>query len=292
MLLQRPFAEVLKSGKPDFPFCLCWANHEWTTKTWKKNGGSKMIAPMLYPGDEDYTAHFNYVLPALKDRRYITVDGLPIFSIFDPYNFPDVSHFISLWRKLAEENGLPGIHFNAYVSSTTTVMRTEDGRIERVMPNLKSSADVYNSILQLGFDSLTSIGKSRAEMLAEGEYSRIIRKFLHKHIPILPTLKYDYAKLMPYYFAPEDAWENVYPTILPQWDRTPRAGSSEGVYVNATPENFKKHVAHALRIVEQKQAEHRIIFLKSWNEWGEGNYVEPDQKYGYGFLDAIRETIM
>lgn len=291
-LLQRPFEEVLKSGKPDFPFCLCWANHEWTTKTWQNDGKTKVIAPMLYPGDDDYTAHFNYVLPALKDHRYITIDEKPIFCIFDPYNFPDVSHFISLWRQLAEKNGLPGIHFNAYVSSTTTVKRTADGKIERVMPNLESSADVYNSILSLGFDSVTSIGKSRAEMLAVGKYSRIVKKFLHKHLPFLPALRYNYPKVMPYYFAPEDKWENVFPTILPQWDRTPRAGSGEGVYVNATPENFKKHVEDAVSVVAGKQPEHQIVFLKSWNEWGEGNYVEPDQKYGHGFLKAIRDAIM
>ena len=85
MLLERPFEEVLKSGKPDFPFCLCWANHSWTTKTWKKGHGSSsrtMIAEQLYPGEEDDIAHFNYCLPAFKDPRYITVEGKPLFGVF------------------------------------------------------------------------------------------------------------------------------------------------------------------------------------------------------------------
>lgn len=291
-LLQRPFEEVLASGKPDFPFCLCWANHEWTTRTWQNGGKTKMIAPMVYSGDEDYTAHFNYVLPALRDKRYITVDGNPLFSIYDPYHFTDVRRFMELWRQLAKENGLPDIHFTAWMSSTSTIKRKDDGSIERVLPNLKSSADVYNQILSLGFDSITSYGKSRAEMLYMGKYKRIITKYVHKHIPFLPSLRYNYAKVMPHFFAPEDSWENVFPTIFPQWDRTPRAGSSEGIYVNATPENFKRHIEDALNVIKDKQQEHQILFLKSWNEWGEGNYVEPDLRYGHGFLDAIRETVL
>lgn len=291
-LLQRPFEEVLASGKPDFPFCLCWANHEWTTRTWQNGGKTKMIAPMVYSGDEDYTAHFNYVLPALRDKRYITVDEKPLFSIYDPYHFTGVRRFMELWRQLAKENGLPGIHFTAWMSSTSTIKRKDDGSIERVLPNLKSSADVYNQILSLGFDSITSYGKSRAEMLYMGKYKRIITKYVHKHIPFLPSLRYNYAKVMPHFFAPEDSWENVFPTIFPQWDRTPRAGSSEGIYVNATPENFKRHIEDALNVIKDKQQEHQILFLKSWNEWGEGNYVEPDLRYGHGFLDAIRETVL
>lgn len=291
-LLQRPFEEVLASGKPDFPFCLCWANHEWTTRTWQNGGKTKMIAPMVYSGDEDYTAHFNYVLPALRDKRYITVDGKPLFSIYDPYHFTGVRRFMELWRQLAKENGLPDIHFTAWMSSTSTIKRKDDGSIERVLPNLKSSADVYNQILSLGFDSITSYGKSRAEMLYMGKYMRIITKYVHKHIPFLPSLRYNYAKVMPHFFAPEDSWENVFPTIFPQWDRTPRAGSSEGIYVNATPDNFKRHIEDALNVIKDKQQEHQILFLKSWNEWGEGNYVEPDLRYGHGFLDAIRETVL
>lgn len=291
-LLQRPFEEVLASGKPDFPFCLCWANHEWTTRTWQNGGKTKMIAPMVYSGDEDYTAHFNYVLPALRDKRYITVDGKPLFSIYDPYHFTDVRRFMELWRQLAKENGLPDIHFTAWMSSTSTIKRKDDGSIERVLPNLKSSADVYNQILSLGFDSITSYGKSRAEMLYMGKYKRIITKYVHKHIPFLPSLRYNYAKVMPHFFAPEDSWENVFPTIFPQWDRTPRAGSSEGIYVNATPDNFKRHIEDALNVIKDKQQEHQILFLKSWNEWGEGNYVEPDLRYGHGFIDAIRETVL
>jgi len=291
MLLERPFREVLESGKPDFPFCLAWANHDWTTGTWQNGGGTRMIAKQEYPGDEDYRAHFDYVLPAFRDHRYITIDGKPLFCIYDPYKFPDVAHFLQLWREWAEEAGLPGIYFVAMCNATTTIRRKANGSIERIMPNLESSAEVYQSFLDLGFDGINSIGKKRAEMIASGKYVRLIGKALHKLFPSLSAAHFDYPRVMPHCFAPEDAWENVFPSIIPQWDRSPRVGNQGDVYVNATPENFKHHILQALKLIENKAEEHRILFLRSWNEWAEGNYVEPDLKYGHGFLNALQETI-
>ena len=103
---------------------------------------------------------------------------------------------------------------------------------------------------------------------------------------------YDYAKTVKGFFAPEDRWENVFPTVMPNWDRSPRATSWDGIYVGATPKAFKKHLAEALNLVKTKAPEHQIIILKSWNEWGEGNYVEPDQEFGHGFLDVLHDTLL
>lgn len=290
-LLQRPFNEVLQSGKPDFPFCLAWANHSWKTTTWENGGKDRMIVEQRYLGEEDYTMHFQEVLPAFRDKRYITIESKPLFAIFDPYNFQDVSNFIKTWQRLAKENGLKGIYFIAMSNSTSTLQRNADGTLKRVTPNLQSSERVYNDLLNLGFDGINSFGKSRAEMLYMGKYARIAKKLLHQYLPFLPTHRINYEKITQHFFAPEDSWQNVYPSIFPQWDRTPRAGNSEGVYVNATPTTFKKHIQNALNVIKNKDMEHRILFLRAWNEWGEGNYVEPDLKYGHGFLDAIKEAI-
>lgn len=290
-LLQRPFNEVLQSGKPDFPFCLAWANHSWKTSTWENGGKDRMIVEQRYLGEEDYTMHFQEVLPAFRDKRYITIEGKPLFAIFAPYNFRDVSNFIKTWQRLAKENGLKGIYFIAMSNSTSTLQRNADGTLKRVAPNLQSSERVYNDLLNLGFDGINSFGKSRAEMLYMGKYARIAKKLLHQYLPFLPTHCINYEKITQHFFAPEDSWQNVYPSIFPQWDRTPRAGNSEGVYVNATPTTFKKHIQNALNVIKNKDMEHRILFLRAWNEWGEGNYVEPDLKYGHGFLNAIKEAI-
>ena len=291
-LLQRPFNEVLQSGKPDFPFCLAWANHSWKTTTWENGGKDRMIVKQRYLGEEDYTMHFQEVLPAFRDKRYITIEGKPLFAIFDPYNFQDVSNFIKTWQRLAKGNGLKGIYFIAMSNSTSTLQRNADGTLKRVAPNLQSSERVYNDLLNLGFNGINSFGKSRAEMLYMGKYMRAVKKLLHQYLPFLPTHCINYEKITQHFYAPEDNWQNVYPSIFPQWDRTPRAGNSEGVYINATPTGFKKHIQDALNIIKNKDVEHQILFLRSWNEWGEGNYVEPDLKYGHGFLDAIKETIV
>lgn len=291
-LLQRPFNEVLQSGKPDFPFCLAWANHSWKTSTWENGGKDRMIVEQRYLGEEDYTMHFQEVLPSFRDKRYITIEDKPLFAIFDPYNFRDVSNFIKTWQRLAKENGLKGIYFIAICNSTSTLQRNADGTLKRVTPNLQSSERVYNDLLNLGFDGINSFGKSRAEMLCMGKYARIAKKLLHQYLPFLPTHCINYEKITQHFFAPEDSWQNVYPSIFPQWDRTPRAGNSEGVYINATPTSFKKHIQDALNVIKNKDVEHQILFLRSWNEWGEGNYVEPDLKYGHAFLDAIKQTIV
>lgn len=292
-LLQRPFNEVLASGKPDFPFCLCWANHDWSTRSWKNGKGKNItIQKQLYLGEDDYTLHFYNELPAFKDHRYITIDGKPLFVIYDPYHFPDVSNFIKVWRKLADKEGLKGIYFVGMCNNTTTIKRDKEGKITRVIPNLTSSKEVYEDILSLGFDGINSWGKSRGEMIANGKYKRILRMYLNQKFPFLPVLRYDYPNVAKHFFAPEDNWENVFPTIMPQWDRTARVGKHEGVYDHATPKEFQKHIEDAIKVIEHKQDEHKILFLRSWNEWGEGNYVEPDERYGHGWLEAIRNSLL
>lgn len=294
-LLERPFNEVVASGKPDFPFCICWANHTWSNKTWNRKSAMQqdsILMEQTYPGTEDDIAHFNSLLPAFRDSRYMTVDGKLIFVIYDPLKFINIERFIETWRKLAEKNGLPGFHFVGMTPSTLTFRVAADGSRQRVMPNLKSSAKIFKDVLDLGFDSVNSFGKRRGEMLYEGKWKNLAKTIL-RHIG-LPTgsIRYDYERTVRNYFAPEDSWENVYPTILPQWDRTPRVSSWDGVYVNATPEKFEQHIRQALDLIKNKEPEHRILFLKSWNEWGEGNYVEPDLQWGHGFLDAIHRAVV
>ena len=294
-LLERPFNEVVASGKPDFPFCICWANHTWSNKTWNRKSAMQQDSVLMeqtYPGTEDDIAHFNSLLPAFRDPRYMTVDGKLIFVIYDPLKFINIERFIETWRKLAEKNGLRGFHFVGMTPSTLTLRVAADGSRQRVMPNLKSSAKIFKDVLDLGFDSVNSFGKRRGEMLYEGKWKNLAKTIL-RHVG-LPTgsIRYDYERTVCNYFAPEDSWENVYPTILPQWDRTPRVSSWDGVYVNATPEKFEKHIRQALELIKDKAPEHRILFLKSWNEWGEGNYVEPDLQWGHGFLDAIHRAVV
>lgn len=292
-LLERPFNEVVASGKPDFPFCICWANHTWSNKTWRRTSVLQrdgLMVEQTYPGREDDTAHFLSLLDAFRDRRYMTVDGKLLFTIYDPLGFPHVGDFIELWQRLAAEHGLPGFYFVGMTPSTLSFKITPDGKRQPAMPNLRSSAEIYNHVLSLGFDAVNSFGKRRGEMLYEGKVKNIAKAVMRRMGLPAGSQCYDYERTVANFFAPEDAWENVFPTILPQWDRSPRVASADGVYVNVTPEKFGRHIRRAMDIVSRKEDEHRIIYLKSWNEWGEGNYVEPDEEFGHGLLDALRDA--
>lgn len=265
-LLERPFNEVLSSGKPDFPFCLAWANHSWYKKTWDNDHRKdKLLIKQEYLGIEDYKQHFYSLLPAFRDHRYVTVEGKPLFCIFAPLDSEEVSIFISVWRDLAAKNGFPGIYFVGC------------GRIEQ-----------KEAILSKGFDALND-----ASMLnIHARKTSFKRALLQIKIKLfnLPRI-YHYADAMKYFCNPEDADLNVFPTIIPNWDHTPRSGAKGIVFSHSTPELFGKHVQQVLSYVKEKPQENRIVFIKSWNEWGEGNYMEPDLKYGLKYLQKLKEVI-
>lgn len=273
-LLERPFEEVLNSGKPNFPFCLGWANHSWKTSTWTTMGNfSKdgMICEQTYPGDEDYIEHFYYCLKAFNDSRYIKVDGKPFFLVYDAAALPDSHHFFKLWNQLAIDNGLPGIHF----------------------VGLNKANDLgYRKVLSLGYNAIAHGGIWEPCQKVKGYYKKVFLQIIRRHFDWLAPLdKYKYSEIIKYTFDETDKWDNVYPCLLPGWDRSPRSGRKAVIVYGNTPELWKKHCEEALKLVLHKPREHRIIILRSWNEWGEGNYVEPDTRWGHAFLDALREVL-
>ena len=261
-LLSEVFQEVLETGKPDFPFCLGWANHSWYAKTWKKDVADKLLCEQNYFGKKDYDAHFEYVLKAFKDERYIKVEGNPLFYIFDPQKLPD--DFIPYWNNKAKENGFDKIYF---------VGRIVNSDIE--------------TILNKGFNAVVP-----ERMGYIYEHNPLYKRIIHRTIQLLinkPRFLYDYADAAKYFVNEIDKNEYVIPQIIPQWDHSPRSATRGMILHNSTPKKFASHVEDVLNIIKNKK--NKLIFLKSWNEWGEGNYMEPDLTYGRGFIDALRNTI-
>ena len=272
-ILERPFNEVLASGKPDFPFCLGWANHSWYAKEWNADTKKdKLLIEQTYPGEADYKNHFNEVLKAFKDPRYLKYDNKPIFYIFDPINLPE--NFIDLWNKWAIEAGFSaGIYFVANVFNDQNTVKSK------------------KEILPKGFDAVSF---QRMEALyfknnKPGKALYRIRGFLNNLFFNKHLFTMNYKKAYPYFVSKEDELENVIPFMLPNWDHSPRSGKKGPILFNSTPEFFKQHVKDILHVVSKK--ENKLVFLKSWNEWAEGNYMEPDLKFGKGYIKALREAL-
>ena len=291
-LLERPFNEVLASGKPDFPFCLGWANHSWTNKSWEvgtRKQKEMTLMEMVY-SEEEYVKHFYDVLPAFKDKRYITVDGKPLFYIWHALGLPNPKYFIQLWQDLAVRNGLKGIYFVGLGFNLQESEKTKDMAFTKHVPNHAFAN--YNAILDCGFDAVNSRGYNRADILARSRWSIMWRSIAIRLFHYTPISTCDQREINQYLYTEEDRWENVYPSLMPNWDRTPRSGKRARIYVNSTPEVFGEQIDKALELVKTKQEEHKILFLQSWNEWAEGNYVEPDMRYGHGYLDVLREKLL
>ena len=287
-VLDMPFNEVLKSGEPDYPFCLGWANHSWTTKTWEKGKSlttQTMIFEQLYLGDEDYTAHFYDVLPAFKDYRYITVEEKPLFVIFNPHAMPDVKRFIELWNRLARENGLEGVYFIGRCDALPTMNASNLKKIDALVKPR------YEELLKQGFDGVNSVTLKYAEFKSTNIFHKTINSVCKKFLGGAIIDKYKYRKIMEHIVTLEDYHENIYPQLTPRRDRSPRAGKKAQIYYGSTPELFSKAAEKAIQCVEERDMDHRLIFMNAWNEWGEGAYLEPDIAFGHGYINALCEVL-
>ena len=266
-LMQRPFDEIVRTKKPDFPFCLCWANESWHNKFWNIDGTvqKKLLIEQEYLGREDNEKHFYRLLDAFQDSRYMKQDGRLIFMIYNPLGFKDVSSFINQWNQLAKENGINSFYFIGYCT-----------QIEKI-----------DTILNLGFDAV-NLNRLAYCRPPKGSLKEFLSSFMIKafHKPLIVS----YKESINLFDGHEDEEENIIPSIIPNWDHTPRSGYGGYLLYNSTPTLFSKHVARVLKHIEKK--ENKLVFLKSWNEWGEGNYMEPDLEYGCQYIDALKNELL
>lgn len=263
-LLERPFEEVVSSGEPDFPFCLAWANESWTGR-WH-GLCEEVLVPQQYPGKEDAIIHFRNMEKAFHDPRYIRVDQKPLFFIYKPELIPDGKGFISTWNELAIQSGLNGIFFIG---------------ITRRLP-WDAGRDGYNgkTVHQPGHYYELFALKRLAEFQAS-----IRHKILRERPFIL-----DYRRMTGTYDFNLIDDPTFIPTIIPNWDNTPRSGNRGWVFNNSSPVLYQAHLIKALRYASSKKSPYNMVLIKSWNEWAEGNYLEPDMHWGREYLEATMEA--
>lgn len=280
LLLESPFNEVLATGKPDFPFCLCWANENWT-RCW--DGADHEILMQQDYQTYDHLEHIRWLLKAFKDERYITISGKPLFLIYNASAIPELDKKISDWRGAVKDAGFPDL----YMCSVQSV------------PNTLRTADA----LRLGFDGAVSFyphssvrGSRRFTNRVFGVVPRLINKLirhsrLEKRVRLLSvTGRFSYKRLVDNVLK-LPAHPSVFPCVMPSWDNTPRKRVNGGVYQNDDPSLYGDWLRHALRTAGRRPYDEQLVFINAWNEWAEGCHLEPDLKNGKAFLEETKNAL-
>jgi len=274
-LLERPFNEVLTSGKPNFPFCLAWANQSWTG-IWH-GAPDRVLIEQTYPGKEDHIAHFNSLLPTFMDERYIKVDDKPLLVISKPSDLLNPSMTLDLWQNMALKAGLKGLFIVGVINL-----------VQQGYNLSKLGFDAYTLINVVGGQEKTRnfLLKRLLETFGKKRTIRWYQKVLNR-----PYYIFDYAEVSRQIVIEKKLEYEYYPCLFPNWDNTPRSGINGYVLTNSSPDLFKKQVLSAIKRVDDYPDQHKIIFIKSWNEWAEGNYLEPDVQFGSKYLQVVRDSL-
>lgn len=270
-LLEMPFKQVLKTGNPDFPFSLAWANVSWGGVPYGDLFERNLIN-QSYPGLADYTNHFYELLSAFKDKRYIKINEKPIFTIYNPLGLPDTNFFISSWNQLAIENGLKGIYFIAYQHFDYDY---KSAGFDALTPPAPSH--LFNRVRYSFLDKI--INKLTGYRLNQFRYFNFKLRNIYNHKRVVAAS--DYSDI--------DKNINFFPSCVPNWDHTPRSLNKGQVIVDSKPELFYENLRNCYERIKNNSDDEKIIFIKAWNEWAEGNYLEPDSKFGFSFLDQIKK---
>ena len=262
MLLERPFNEVLESGEPDFPFCLCWGNDPWSRR-W--DGRTDDLLQDQTYGTDDDIAHIRWLLPALEDPRAITVDGRPMFLVYRASHLPDAERTCDTWRREVERAGLPGIHLVA-----------------------------VETAWELGWDA-TRVGFD-AKVLFQPQFAWLMTHARSRNAGIEVPGKdhlqvYDYNLVVDAIQDIEPVAYRRYESVFPRWDNTPRVGERAVILHDSTPERYGEWLHRALSKARLEPPPHRLVFLNAWNEWAEGCHLEPDLRHGHAYLEATRRAI-
>lgn len=255
LLLEKPLHRMLESGKPEFPFCLCWANESWT-RAWDGRTGNVLVEQKY--SHEDDIRHIEYLLSFFSDERYIRIGNKPLFLVYRASDMPDALRTTETWRKEAKSRGL-GELFLCRVES---------------FPNDRSDPK------SLGFDAAIEF---------QPDWMNLGRKLDSEAYGDHAVFDYeDVALRMMMKDAPS---YKRFPCVTPSWDNSPRRKKNATIFLKFSPQSYETWLFWALTKLLKNQPDEKLVFINAWNEWGEGNHLEPDQKYGTAFLEATKNAL-
>ncbi len=263
-VLERPLEDMLADPESDMPFCLCWANENWTRR-WDAAEHEVLLEQRYAPEDDE--RFIAGLLPYLSDPRYIRLDGAPLLVVYRPQQLPAPERTVATWRRYCAEAGVGPLHLCAAL--------THGNR----------------DYLHLGFDSGVEFPPHNLNVSTVSDRVQF-------HAPFQGNVL-QYADIARQYLGntyPRE--QKVFRTVFPSWDNTARVNDRALIVLNGTPRNYEYWLSQAIRrTVEEGEGEKRLVFINAWNEWAEGCHLEPDREYGRAFLEATlaargRETAL
>lgn len=278
-LLEKPVEAFLERKELNTHFCLCWANESWTN-TWA-NGSADVIMQQSYGGKNEWKEHFDYLLDYFKDDRYIVNNNKPLLVIYRPELIDCLDEMLTYWNQLAKQNGFDGIEY-AYqnVSYYLSSNRNDE---------LFSYAIEYQPNWAFALQNLSTLQRIKKDFLIFVE--KRLKFNLREKLQVLKGLqRCDYAEIWNYILNSKPNTSISVPCAFVDWDNTPRKGKRGMVVENANPVDFKKFFTQLLDKAE-KEFKQDMVFVFAWNEWAEGGYLEPDEKYRYEYLKAIKDSL-
>jgi len=257
-MLERPFNEVLKSGAPDFPFCLTWANESWYRR-WQGSADELVVEQTFDEADD--IEHIRWLLEAFRDERYLRVKGRPLLGVYRPQDLPDPARTAEIWREECARAGVPAPWLVGF-----------ETRGNMVDPAV------------IGFDA-------GAEFIPHGLIDLV--KPVHPPAGCDPSNSvYDYTEVANAYLSRPDPTWTRYPCVASGWDNTPRRRNGEALIMRgSTPEAYGSWLRRAIEHQRRTEGSDGVVFINAWNEWAEGAHLEPDDHWGRAYLDATRDVV-
>lgn len=259
ILMDQPLLNMLDNADIDIKFCLSWANESWS-RTWNGNDKDYLIK-QEYSGKDDWQRHFDYLVKYFKDPRYIRINNKPMFLLYTSSRISNCEEMIAYWNERCIEEGFDGI----YVVETLNYLQNR--------PVLNASSAIVcfepNNIYE-------------SKMKKRDIFSSLVR-YLKKNLLKKPNCQ-DIEKAYTLIEKREFSFDKIiYEGTFNDWDNTARKGYRGMVWKGACPELFANHLKNMIK----KKNVGEFLFINAWNEWGEGAYLEPDNKHEYGYLEAI-----
>lgn len=259
LLLEKPVENYLNDRSLGLPFCLCWANENWTRR-WDGRDKEILIGQKHSPKDD--LAFIQHAAQYMRDERYIRIDGKPLLLVYRPGLLPSAKETAQRWRLWCQQNGIGDIYL-AYTQSFAKVDPGKygfDAAIE-FPPNISIPIDVTKKVKPLSSNFGCTVYDWRAFVQQSRHYQ-----------------KPDYM---------------LFRGVCPSWDNTARRKNTSNVFINSSPGGYQEWLTNAINetCTRIDNPDERLIFVNAWNEWAEGAHLEPDQRYGYAYLDATRMAI-